>query len=780
MVERTLKALEYDKILASVALHATSSSAKEAILNEKPSCNKEDVEEKLAEVKEAYKVLFEYSIKPPFNFDSVGQALDRAKVMSVLSMQELLKISAVLRLSRSAKLSIEKVPDENVVLLKKIAGGIFTDKTLEDDIDFAIISETEMNDNASEELRKIRIKIRKIGETIKAKLYNFVHSASYSKYIQDGIVTVRNDRYVIPLKAEYRKEIPGLVHDQSSSGATLYVEPMIIVELNNDLKTLLLDEEKEINRILRDFTSRVSAVVDMIKYDFSILIRLDTIFAKAEYANEIKGICPIINDNGYTKITKGRHPLIDKSTVVPTNIELGKDFDMLLITGPNTGGKTVSLKLVGLFVLLAESGIFLPAQDVEISLYHDIYCDIGDEQSIEQSLSTFSSHIKNIVGILDLITKNDLVLLDELGAGTDPAEGAALALSVCDYIKNIGAKSIITTHYNELKEYGVVTDRVINGSMDFDPISCRPTYKLNIGTPGASNALLIAERLGLKKEIIDKAREGLKSQKVQFENVLTALEIARKNAEINEQNSEINKEESEKIRREVEKERNRLIEERKKIDEIVRKEKKKMIEDAVAEANEIIEELRNILDDPSEQNLFKARNLRSKLKKYTIDEDSDVSTILEDLGEPRVGDDVFCVNLGVDGKVLSLNPIKGSAVVSFGNFTSTVKISEIKKIQPKNEKKIISSGRKLPKTDFVSTELRVMGLTTEEAIVEVDKFISTALLAGLHEIKIIHGTGTGTLRKAIQSHLKSLKEIDTVRDGIYGEGERGVTFATFK
>ncbi len=780
MLDRTLKALEYDKILAAIALHATSSSAKESILEEKPSSDKEVVETKLEEVAEAYKALFEYSVKPPFNFDSVGTALDRAGVMSVLSMSELLKIAAVLRLSRTAKLTIEKIPDDNVVLLKKIASGIFTDKPLEDDIESAILSETEMSDNASEELRRIRIKIRKIGESIKAKLYNFVHSAAYAKYVQDGIVTIRNDRYVIPLKAEYRKEIPGLVHNQSASGATLYVEPMVIVELNNDLKTLLLEEEKEINRILRDFTARVAGVVDMIKYDFSILIRLDVIFAKAEYANEIKAVKPIINDSGYTKITKGRHPLIDKTKVVPTNIEIGKDFDMLLITGPNTGGKTVSLKLVGLFALMAASGIFLPAQDAEVGLYDNIYCDIGDEQSIEQSLSTFSSHIKNIVGVLDNIKLRDLLLFDELGAGTDPAEGAALALAVCDFIKESGAKAIITTHYNELKEYGVVTDRVINGSMDFDPVSCRPTYKLNIGTPGASNALLIAERLGLNKSIIDKAREGLKSQKVQFENVLAALEIARKNAELNEQETESDKEEAKKIRLEVEKERNRLIEERKKIDEIVRKEKKKMIEDAVSEANDIIEELRNILDDPSEKNLFRARELRSKLKKYTIDEESEVAEILEDLGDPRVGDDVFCTKLGVDGRVMSLNPIKGTAVVSLGNFSSTVNIKDIKKIAKKQEKKIISSGRKLPRTEAVSTEIKVMGLTVEDAIVEVDKFISTALLAGLHEVKIIHGTGTGALRKALQAHLRGLKEVDSVRDGVYGEGERGVTFATFK
>ncbi len=780
MEQRTLNSLEYKKILEMVAKHASSTSAKEAVLASVPTSDIDVVRTMLDEVSEAEKILFEYSVSPSFNFDSIGTALDRAAVLSILSMAELLKIGGVLRLSRNAKQSIIKVPDDNVVLLKNIANGIFIDKKLEDDIENAIISETEMSDNASPELRHIRTKIRKIGDAIKAKLYNFVHSSQYAKYLQDSIVTMRNDRYVIPVKAECRKDIPGLVHDQSASGATVYIEPMILVELNNDLKTLLLEEEQEVNRILRDFTSRVSASVDLIKYDFSILIKLDVIFAKANFANDIKGIKPLINKNGYTKIAKGRHPLIDKKKVVPTNVEIGRDFDMLLITGPNTGGKTVSLKLVGLFVLLTETGIFVPAMDAEICLYDNIFCDIGDEQSIEQSLSTFSSHISNIVTILDKIDDNSLILFDELGAGTDPTEGAALALAICDYIREKGSKAIITTHYNELKEYGVVTEKVVNGSMDFDPVSCKPTYKLIIGTPGASNALLIAERIGLNKDIIARAREGLKHQKVQFENVLTALEIARKNAEINEQETMDARIESDKIRKEVEKERNRLIEERRKIDEIVRKEKKRMISNAVEEANEIIEQLRMILDDPTEQNLFKARQLRSKLKKYAIDEESEVAEILEDLGDAKVGDDVFISSLGVTGTVEQLNPIKNTAKVRFGNMVSNVPISDIKKVEKKVEKKPPVATRKLPTTSTVSPEIKLLGFTVEEAIVELEKYISQVLMVGLHEIKIIHGTGSGALRKGVQNYLKKHKSVDTVRDGVYGEGERGVTFATLK
>lgn len=780
MNERAQKALEYGRILKRVAEFASSSAAKEAILASVPDSNYERVAEMLNEVAEAERAQFEFSTYPGFNIDAIGTALDRAEVLSVLTMGELLKISRVMRIARNAKTSIEKIPCDEIVLLKRIASNIFINKKLEDEIESAIISDTEMHDNASAELRNIRGKIRRIGDAIKAKLQNFVHSSTYTKFIQDSIVTMRNDRYVIPVKAEYRKEIPGLIHDQSASGATVYIEPMVIVELNNDLKTLILEEEKEIERILRAFTVKVAAEASAIRFNFEILIRLDVIFAKAAFAEKTKSNKQALNKKGYVKIVKGRHPLIDAEKVVPTTIEVGDSFDVLLITGPNTGGKTVSLKLLGLFVLLTETGIFLPAEEADICLFEEVFCDIGDEQSIEQSLSTFSSHMSNIVSILERVTPDSLVLFDELGAGTDPAEGASLALSICDHIKNVGAKSVITTHYNELKEYGVVTERVENASMDFDPVDCRPTYKLIVGTPGASNALLIAERLGLDKSIIAKAKEGLKSQKVQFENVLTALETARKNAEQAEEKAKINLDETEVLRRNAEKERDRLISERSKIDEIVRREKKKLIADAVEEANEIIAELRSLLDNPSDSAIFRAHKLRSSLKKYTFDDESgDIAEILEDKGSVSVGDDVYVSPLKTDGKVLSINPIKGDAKIQLGHMSTVVRISDLKKIDKKPEKHRAES-RKLPRTTVVSSEIKLLGKTVTEAVEEIDAFISQAMSGGLNEIKIIHGYGTGVLRKAVQKHLMESPYIESIRDGKYGEGERGVTFAILK
>lgn len=780
MNERAQRALEYGRILRQIAEFASSTAAKEAIISSEPDGNYERVAEMLDEVAEAERAEFEFSTYPGFDIDSIGTALDRAEVLSVLTMGELLKISRVMRIARNAKASIEKIPCDEIVLLKRIASNIFINKKLEDEIENAIISETEMHDNASPELRNIRTKIRKIGEAIKGKLQNFIHSSTYTKFIQDSIVTVRNDRYVIPVKSEYRKEIPGLIHDQSASGATVYIEPMVIVELNNDLKTLVLEEEKEIDRILRAFTAKVAAEASAIRFNFEILIRLDVIFAKAAYAEKTKAKKQVLNKKGYVRILKGRHPLIAPEKVVPTTIEVGDGFDVLLITGPNTGGKTVSLKLLGLFVLLTETGVFLPAEEADICLFEEVFCDIGDEQSIEQSLSTFSSHMSNIVEILDKITPNSLVLFDELGAGTDPAEGASLALSICDYVKNAGAKAVITTHYNELKEYGVVTDRVENASMDFDPVNCRPTYKLIVGTPGASNALLIAERLGLDKEIIAKAREGLKSQKVQFESVLTALETARKNAEEAEEKARLNLEETETMRKNAEKERDRLITERTKMDEIVRREKKKLIADAVEEANEIIDELRSLLDNPSDGAVFRAHKLRSSLKKYSFDdENSDIAEILEDRGTVSVGDDVYVSTLKTEGKVLSLNPIKGDARIQLGQMTTVVKMTDLKKVDKKPEKRRPES-RIIPRTTAVSSELKLLGKTVSEAVDEIDDFIAKAMACGLNEIKIIHGYGTGTLRKAVQNHLLKSPYIKSIRDGVYGEGERGVTFAILK
>ncbi|MFA5449419.1 MAG: endonuclease MutS2 [Clostridia bacterium] len=778
MDEKTIKALEFSKILSFAATYASSVPARAAINDIKPLADPTEIEKKLTEVYEADRVLYEFSISPSFAFDDVSGILDKADVMSVLNMGELLKVSRILRVARNIKASILKVPDENIKLIRSIAGGIFTDKTLEEDIDKAIISESEMHDSASPALRNIRSKIKRTGEAIKAKLYSYVNSSAYSKYIQDNIVTIRNDRFVIPLKAEYRSMIPGLIHDQSASGQTLYVEPMVIVEMNNTLKTHILEEEREIEQILRTFTMRVSATVEDIRQSYSRITDLDVIFAKAKYAAATKAIKPIINNKGYINIYQGRHPLISEEKVVPTNIRLGDEFDMLFVTGPNTGGKTVALKLVGLLSLMAMSGLYVPAKEAELSVFTNVFSDIGDEQSIEQNLSTFSSHMTNIVRITNKLDSTSLVLLDELGAGTDPTEGASLAVALSSFIKQSGAKAVITTHYNELKEYAVVTERAENASMDFDPVTYNPTYRLVIGTPGASNAILIAKKLGLNPTIIGAAQEGISDGKLAFENVLNSLEIARRNAEENERKTRLLLDEAQTINLNAQKERNRLFAQREKLNENVKKETKRLVEEAMEDANEIIDTLKSLLDDPTDANLFEARRLRKALGKYVIMEDNEFSGFGEEAdGEIREGDTVFIKTLKVEGIVAEVNHIKGSAIVKLGRLRSGFKLDDLMKLKSKENQpqKVFKAPSRDLKNESFSPELNLIGQNTMEAVHNLNDYLDSALMSGVNEVRIIHGHGTGKLREAVKRHLKSHSGVKSSRDGGYDEGGRGVT-----
>lgn len=777
--EKALRSLEFGKILEKLATFATSVPARERIRSLRPFSDAETIETRLAETAEADRILYEYALTLSFGFDDVSAILEKAKVMSVLTMGEILKVGRILRVSRALKTNIKKVPDDGIFLLKEKAERLYDDISLEDKIDKAILSDTEMNDNASPVLRSVRQKIKRTGESIKTKLYQYVSSSSYSKYIQDNIVTVRGDRYVIPVKAEYKSAISGLIHDQSASGQTFYIEPIEIVEMNNTLKTYLLEEAQEIERILREFTLKISITAEGIALGFDTMTELDMIFAKAYYAHHIRAQRPVINTEGRVKISRGRHPLLGEGRVVPVDIRLGDPFSMLLITGPNTGGKTVSLKLVGLFEVMAMSGLFLPCVEAEIAVFEDIYCDIGDEQSIEQNLSTFSSHIANIVRIIENLTPKTLVLLDELGAGTDPTEGASLAVSISDYILKSGAKAMITTHYNELKEYAVVTEGVENASMDFDPVTYNPTYKLIVGTPGASNAILIAEKLGLKREIIQKAKEGIEKGKVEFENVLTALEIARRNAVQNEEETARLKTEAETLAESVRRERDRLYIQREKLNENVRKETKRLVEEAMEEANEIIESLRAVLDDPSEQNLFLARKLRKSLTKYVVQEENEFEGFgEEETGEISVGDRVLVKPLKVEGDVVELNHLKGTATVQLGRLKSNFRLGTLIRVRKKQGAmpKVKHTAPPLNNEVFVP-EINLIGQTTAEARENLMRFLDKAILSGLHEVRIVHGYGTGKLRDMVRGVLREQPFIKEFRDGIYGEGERGVTIA---
>ena len=783
MLEKTLKALEFNKILAEIASKASSVPAREVIMEIRPYNDPNYIEELLDEVAEADKIAFEYATNLSFAFDDISAILDKAEVMSVLTMGELLRVSKMLRVAYSVKNSIAKVPDDSLTRIKRIAASVYTDKELEESIESAIISDTEMHDRASEELRSIRIRIRKTGEQIKSKLYTYITSPTYAKYLQDNIVTVRGDRYVIPVKAEWRSAIPGLVHDQSGSGQTLYIEPMAVVELNNTLKTYILEEQAEIERILRAFTLKVSVAATDIRDSFTKIIKLDTVFAKAYYANSVRAVKPQMNTDGIIEISRGRHPLINPKTVVPTDVNLGKNFDLLFITGPNTGGKTVALKLVGLLTAMAMSGIFVPCAEAVLNIFDEVYCDIGDEQSIEQSLSTFSSHIANISGFIEKLNANSLVLLDELGAGTDPTEGAALAMSIAQYIKDRGAKAIITTHYNELKEYAVVTPRAENASMDFDPLTYSPTYRLIVGTPGVSNALLIAGKLGLPAEIVQRAKEGIAEGKLDFENVISSMEEARHNAMENEEKSKEMLKTAEKTLKEAERERDRLFIQREKLNENVRKETKRLVEEAMGEANEIISAMRALLDDPTEADLFKARKLKKSLEKYIVNEDNEFMGFGEEAdGEISEGDAVLVKPLKAEGIVSKIDYRKNSAVVTLGKMNSTFKLDVLQKLKKAKKAEApvpVHTARKLDNEAF-SPELNLIGMTSVEARAELQKYLDKAILKGVNELRIIHGYGTGKLRETVRNYLKSCSFVDSYRDGVYGEGERGVTIVRLK
>lgn len=679
--QKSLTTLEYPKILDRLATFAQSQGGKKKASELVPYEKIADALHALDETAEADRVLFEYSLSPSFAVDDIGDILVKAKKGATLAIPDIMKVGRSLRVSRRLKYTIDKVKD--CPLLADMAMGLFENETLEKKIFDAFLSETEVADNASNELRAIRIRIRKLNDNVRSKLQLFITSPQYSKYLQDNIITVRGDRYVIPVKSDCKGTIPGLVHDQSASGSTLFVEPMQIVELNNELKVELVNEQLEIEKILRNFSNQIEGCADGITYSYNTVVDMDMVFAKAQLAREYKATKPELNEDGVIDIRAGRHPLIDQKKVVPVSLALKKDEKMLLITGPNTGGKTVTLKLVGLFTLMAMSGLFIPAKSANLSIFDGVYSDIGDEQSIEQSLSTFSSHIKNTIGILDVITDKSLVLFDELGAGTDPGEGAALAVSIAEYLLRVGAKSFITSHFNDLKGFSLVTKGVVAASMEFDSNTFCPTYKLVMGAIGSSNALAIAKKLGLSDEIIENAKSKISIEKRQFDNVLTAAEKTRMKAAELVSEASIDRENAAKALKDAEIEKKRIEEKREKLDESIRKETKRLIENSVEEANDILEQIKEILNKPQveDKDLFEARKLKKQLENMTADYEKEA--VVEDVKDDsplKIGDNVFVKSLQKKGKLTSINQ-RGEAVVAFGKLTTKVKKDDYYKVK---------------------------------------------------------------------------------------------------
>lgn len=780
MVKKTLEILEFDKVLAEIATFTDSSLAGKQVQESPIYKDIKIIDIELNKVQEAYNLLYIRSVNPTFSVDNIILVLEKAKIFSTLTIAEIIKVRNTLRTARLVKQAIEREPEENTLALSELVSDIYVDKKLEDDIGNAVLSETELKDTASTTLYSIRRTIKKISENIRKKLNSYITSSSYKNIIQDNIVTIRNERFVIPIKMEHKGSLPGLIHDQSVSGQTLFVEPMEIVELNNDLKIQMLAEAEEQERILQAFTARIAAIGGMLEITFNTLIVLDIIFAKAKYANSITATRPILNNKLYISMEDARHPLISKNKVIPNNVNIGKGYNTLLITGPNTGGKTVYLKTVGLLQLMAQSGIFIPAKNAECGVFANIFCDIGDEQSIEQSLSTFSSHIVNIKMIMESLSSNSLVLLDELGAGTDPAEGAALAVAITDYVLESNARALITTHFSQLKEYALSNNKIESASMDFDDRTYSPTFKLLIGTPGSSNALNIAEKLGMPSTIIEKARLRQAPEKAELEKIIQELERSKRAALQAQEQAFWNLEKSKEELKLAKAQRASFAEKQEKFAETIQKEKKEHLKDTIAEAEDIVTELKALLREPSEQKLFQARKIVKDLKANLAPTSNEDMLLETEEGDIGVGDWVWVKPLGVKGIVEEFNAKKDEIKVKFSGISGNFKLNDCLKAADGIElvKKGTVQNQFSPST--VAGEIKLIGKAIDEGLYELGLYLDKAYLAGYGEVSIVHGVGSGRLRSAVQEYLKECTFVKSFRDGVYGEGERGVTIVRFR
>ncbi|MCX7614413.1 MAG: endonuclease MutS2 [Clostridiales bacterium] len=782
--EKSTKTLELGAVLELLSAEASSIEAKESALSLVPTSDMSFIKSRLMECSDAKALVGRYGSPSFSGTRNMQNAIQRAAAGGILNMRELLDIAALLltadAVSRYASEKNERTS------LDPLFSALNGDRHLTERIASAIISEEEMADKASGELYEIRKQIRLANAKIRDTLSKIISSPSYQKILQDSIVTMRGERYVVPVKAEHKSAFPGLVHDVSSSGATIFIEPLPVVELNNKLRLLAAEEKKEIERILLSLSSEVAENAEIISEDFRALCSLDLIFAKASLSYKMKANEPQITQNGVTVLRNARHPLLDKKTAVPIDIRLGGEFDTLIITGPNTGGKTVSLKTLGLLSLMTECGLHIPVDDrSSVAVYDHIYADIGDEQSIEQSLSTFSSHMKNIIGILQEAERNSLVLMDELGAGTDPIEGAALAISIIEHLRAKGAKIAATTHYAEIKSFALTTNGVENASCEFNVETLRPTYRLLIGVPGKSNAFAISKRLGLPEHIIARAEEHVGTESTKFEEVLNQLESERQKMEKVRQKTEELKKNAEIYEADGKK---RLIETEKEAQILLERAKKEastLIEDAKNAVEETYNELSELrkkktsgssYDNLSEARAMLAGKLNTAMKK-TDGERRRMKT--PSPGRPIVaGDVVELVQYGNRATVLTPPDSSGNLTLQAGILKINAKLSEVRLLENAEVSKkteLSSRAPRISKTAEVRTELDLRGKNAEEALMELDQFIDGAILLGLHSVTVIHGKGTGVLRSAVQEHLKKHRQVKQFRLGRYGEGETGVT-----
>ncbi len=782
ITEKVLLSLQFDKILRRISEYAVLSYSKEEILQIKPYDNLKNVTYALNKTEEAYNLQYYYGFSGVDFFDDVEKELELSQRGATLSMSQLLKIAGLLRSSRLVKTFISSVNDDNITIFKDETERIYFDNWLEKDITSKILSDEQMADNASELLFALRRKIKNLNLQIKEKLQYYIRSKS--SFLQDNIVTMRENRYVIPVKSEHKTKISGFIHDQSATGSTFFIEPIEVLEMNNQLKSAMIEEENEIERILSELSGKVGAIAQMLALNILILTQTDIACAKATYAYKTKAVKPLINDNGNISIKEGKHPLIDPLKVVPINVALGLKYNYLLISGPNTGGKTVTLKLVGLFCVMAMSGIFIQADKQScISVFENIFTDIGDEQSIENSLSTFSSHLTNLINICDKCNSSSLVLLDELGGGTNPDEGIAIAKAVFDRLLERKSYGIVTTHYTALKEYAFETNLISNASMEFDSNSLRPLYRINIGSPGSSNALAVAQRLGLDGELIEKARGYLSDSARSYEKIINNAEAERRKAEIEYIKNLENQQKSKEILENLQREREEFYKEKEKFLASSKAEGRRIIGEKVDEANELIDEIKSILDkrEIDTGDLIRARTLKNQLENKGYFQEDTGELIKEKLDSVKVGQVVFVNQIGKNAVIEKIIKNQNKAIVKSGIVKLTVPLDTLS--IGKKEKQTVEVSVKRPdrvNAQPFNPEINLIGQRVDEALSNLSYFLDKALLNNVEEVRIIHGVGLKKLSTAIHAHLKTLNVVSSFRFGKYGEGESGVTIVTFK
>ena len=783
MNSRALRVLEFTKIREMLAGYALSDSGKTLCRELKPLDEFNEINRALDETEEAVATLAYVGGNPLITFNDVTEYVSLAEKGSTLNPRALLQVAETLRAARAARSAL--VTDkENTPIITAAASRLQPLRQLEADITEAILSEEEISDHASPALLDIRRHIRQVNDRIREKLNAMAHGAGYSKYLMESIVTVRNGRYVLPVKAEARGNVPGLVHDQSATGATLFIEPMAVVEMGNELKEWNMKERDEIERILAAFSHQVADSADLITQNLAILAHLDFVFAKGMLSREMDCVRPKMNENGVINLVRVRHPLIPRDTVVPCSLWLGQEFTSLIITGPNTGGKTVTLKTLGLMTLMAQSGLHIPgALGTELSTFEEVYADIGDEQSIEQSLSTFSSHMNNIVSIMNKVTPRDLVLFDELGAGTDPTEGAALAQVILNALLKIKTRTAATTHYSELKAYALSTKGVENASVEFDVATLRPTYRLSIGVPGKSNAFEISRRLGLPEYLIEEAKDLLSHDTIRFEDVIANAEYHRQIAEKERQLAEEARAETVRLRNEAEKLYRDMEEKRDASTRKAKEEARRIVEKARRDSESILYDLKKMKKAGSAPD-HEVNALKKRLEQGIDSLSEGLKTPTGNFAEPpktlKIGDTVEITHLNTKGTVLSLPDAKGEVQLQAGIMKLKAHLSQLRLVQEEKPKKKVSSVSVQTGMRSVPLSCDVRGMALDEAIEEVEQYLDEATLAGLHEVTIVHGKGTGILREGIQKHLKTYPHVKSFRRGKYGEGEEGVTVVELK